>query len=135
MFPGKRFCTGCGQPLSENTRFCVSCGALVAETPPPQNQPPAPAYQPAPVIQPPPPAPVVQPPPSTYQPAPNYRQPEPLPDEGQLLYQRMPVELRAELDAMPPGKRVLVLDALNKYQHVMEAEVFSLARRLIQASH
>jgi hypothetical protein len=126
MMPGKRFCTGCGQPLSENTRFCVICGTAVAATPPPQNQPKPPVFQPPPVAQPPPPPP--------FQPAPTYQPPDQLPKEAQLMYQKIPDELKAALDAMPPGKKVLLLEALNKYQHVMEAEVYDLALHLIQAS-
>jgi hypothetical protein len=144
MFPGKRFCTGCGQPLSENIRFCVSCGTAVAATttpppplpppppPPPLPPPPPPQPQPKPAAFQPPP--VAQPPPPTYQPAPNYQPPDQLPKEAQLMYQKLPDELKSELDAMAPGKRVILLEALNKFQHVMEAEIYDLALHVIQAS-
>jgi hypothetical protein len=125
MFPGKRFCTGCGQPLSENTRFCVSCGTAVAVIPPPESQPKPAVFQPPPVA---------QPPPATYQPAPNYQPPDQIPKEAQLMYHKLPDELKSELDAMPPGKRVIILEALNKFQHVMEAEIYDLALHVIQAS-
>jgi hypothetical protein len=51
------------------------------------------------------------------------------------MYQRIPDELRCELDAMPPDKMIRVLEALNKFHHAMEAEVYELALRLIQAGH
>jgi hypothetical protein len=51
------------------------------------------------------------------------------------MYQRIPEELRRELDAMPPDKMIRVLEALNKFHHAMEAEVYKLALYLIQAGH
>jgi hypothetical protein len=56
-----------------------------------------------------------------------------LPPEVQIMYQRIPDELRRELDALPPDKMIHVLEALNKFHHTMEAEVYELALRLIQA--
>jgi len=61
--------------------------------------------------------------------------PNQLPKEAQIMYQRIPDELRCELDAMPPDKRIRVLEALNKFHHAMEAEVYELALHLIQAGH
>jgi hypothetical protein len=61
--------------------------------------------------------------------------PDKLPKEVQIMYQRLPDELRRELDAMPLESIIHVLKALNKYHHVMEAEVYELALRLIQAGH
>jgi hypothetical protein len=57
-----------------------------------------------------------------------------LPKEVQIMYQRIPEELRLELDAMPPDKIIRVLEALNKFHHAMEAGVYELALRLVQAS-
>jgi hypothetical protein len=58
-----------------------------------------------------------------------------LPKEAQIMYQRIPDELRCELDVMPPDKMIRVVEALNKFHHAMEAEVYELALRLIQAGH
>ena len=38
--------------------------------------------------------------------------PNQLPKEAQIMYQRIPDVLRCELDAMPPDKRIRVLEAL-----------------------
>ena len=61
--------------------------------------------------------------------------PSKLPKEAQIMYQRIPDELRCELDAMPPDKMIRVLEALNKFHHAMEAEVYEVALHLIQAGH
>jgi len=59
--------------------------------------------------------------------------PKQLPEEVQIMYQRIPEELRCELDTLPQDKIVPVLEALNKLHRAMEAEVYELALRLIQA--
>lgn len=51
------------------------------------------------------------------------------------MYQRIPEELRHELDALPSDKMVRVLEALNKLHRTMEAEVYELALQLIQAAY
>lgn len=51
------------------------------------------------------------------------------------MYQRIPGELRCELDAMPPDKKTRVLEVLNKFQHSMDTVVSELAHRLTQAGH
>jgi hypothetical protein len=61
--------------------------------------------------------------------------PSQLPKEAQIMYQRIPDELRCELDAMPLDKMIRVLEALNKFHHAMEAEVYELALHLIQAGN
>ena len=58
-----------------------------------------------------------------------------LPREAQIMYQRIPEELRRELDALPPDKMMHVLEALNKFHHSIEAEVYEFALHLIQAGH
>jgi hypothetical protein len=58
-----------------------------------------------------------------------------MPKEVQIMYQRIPDELRRELDAMPTDKMIHALKALNRFHHAMEAEVYELALRLIQAGH
>ena len=50
-----------------------------------------------------------------------------LPREVRIMYQRIPEELRCELDALPSNKIVSVLEALNKLHHAMEAEVYTSA--------
>jgi hypothetical protein len=62
------------------------------------------------------------------------RKPEQLPKEVQIMYQRIPKELRRELDAMSPDKMRRVLEALNKFHHAMEAEVYELVLHIVQAS-
>ncbi len=59
--------------------------------------------------------------------------PSKLPKEAQIMYQRIPDELRCGLGAMPPDKMIRVLEALNKFHHAMEAEVYELALHFIQA--
>jgi hypothetical protein len=51
------------------------------------------------------------------------------------MYERIPEELKQELDKLPPEKMVSVLQALNRFHHIVEAEVYELALRLIQAAH
>ena len=58
-----------------------------------------------------------------------------LPKEAQIMYQRIPEELRRELDTLPLDKMMRVLEALNKLHRAMEVEVYELALRLIQAGH
>jgi hypothetical protein len=60
--------------------------------------------------------------------------PNQLPREVQVMYKRIPQELRCELDAMPLDRVVSVLEGLNKLHHTMEAEIYELALRLIQAA-
>jgi hypothetical protein len=48
-----------------------------------------------------------------------------LPKEVQIVYPRIPVELRCELDAMPQDKMIRVREALNKF-HAMETEVYEV---------
>jgi hypothetical protein len=57
-----------------------------------------------------------------------------LPEQVRIMYQRIPQELRRELDRLPSSKVVSVLEALNKLHRAMETEVYELALRLIQAS-
>jgi hypothetical protein len=57
-----------------------------------------------------------------------------LPEHVRIMYQRIPQELRGELDTLPPAKVVSVLEALNRLHRAMEVEVYELALRLIQAS-
>jgi len=61
--------------------------------------------------------------------------PSQLPKEAQIMYERIPEQLRHELSALPSDKMIRVLEALNKFHHAMEAEVYELALRLIQAGH
>ena len=56
-----------------------------------------------------------------------------LPEQVWIMYQRIPQELRGELDTLPSAKVVSVLEALNRLHRAMEAEVYELALRLIQA--
>lgn len=58
-----------------------------------------------------------------------------LPREVRIMYERLPEELRYELNTLPSEKMVSVLQALNRFHHTMEAEVYELALRLIQAGH
>ncbi len=55
--------------------------------------------------------------------------------EVEIMYKRVPEELRHELDTLPSEKMVSVLQALNKLHRAMEAEVYELALRLIRAVH
>jgi hypothetical protein len=57
-----------------------------------------------------------------------------LPKEANIMYQRLPEELRRELDILPSDKVISVLEALNRLHHTMETEVYELAIRLIQAA-
>jgi hypothetical protein len=56
-----------------------------------------------------------------------------LPEQVRIMYQRIPDELRGKLDAMPLDRIIRVLEALNKFHHAMEAEVYELALHLVQA--
>jgi len=58
--------------------------------------------------------------------------PNQLPKEVRMMYQRIPEELRRELDTLSQDKVIRVLEALNKLHRAMEAEVYELALRLIQ---
>ena len=58
-----------------------------------------------------------------------------LPEQVRIMYQRIPDELRGKLDAMPLDRIIRVLEALNKFHHAMEAEVYELALHLTQAGH
>jgi hypothetical protein len=58
-----------------------------------------------------------------------------LPREVKIMYERLPEELRHELDTLPSEKMVSVLQALNKLHHAMEAEIYELVLRLTQAVH
>jgi len=58
--------------------------------------------------------------------------PNQLPKEARIMYQRIPEELRRELDTLSQDKMMRVLEALNKLHRAMEAEVYELALRLIQ---
>lgn len=60
--------------------------------------------------------------------------PNKLPKEAQIMYERMPEQLKQELSQLPLNKMLPVLEALNKFHHAMEAEVYELALRLIQAA-
>ncbi len=57
-----------------------------------------------------------------------------LPKEAQIMLNRVPEELRSELTALPLDKRISVLEALQKLHRTMEAEVYELALRVIQAA-
>jgi hypothetical protein len=59
--------------------------------------------------------------------------PSKLPKEAQIMYERMPEQLKHELSQLPLDKMLPVLEALNKFHHAMEAEVYELALRLIRA--
>ena len=61
--------------------------------------------------------------------------PSELPKEAQIMYERIPGQLRHELSALPSDEMLPVLEALNKFHHAMEAEVYELALHLIQAGH
>jgi hypothetical protein len=54
--------------------------------------------------------------------------------ELQVMYERVPEELRHELDTLPSAKRVNVLEALARLHRAMEVEVYELTLRLIQAA-
>jgi hypothetical protein len=56
-----------------------------------------------------------------------------LPKGVQAMYQRMPKELRGELDTLPLDKTVSVLEALNRLHAAMEVEVYELTLRLVRA--
>jgi hypothetical protein len=56
-----------------------------------------------------------------------------LPEQVRIIYQRIPQELRSELNTLPSDKIVSVLEALNRLHRAMETEVYELALRLIQA--
>jgi hypothetical protein len=58
-----------------------------------------------------------------------------LPEQVRIMYQKIPDELRCELDAMPLDRIIRVLETLNKFHHAMEAEVYELALHLVQADH
>ena len=57
-----------------------------------------------------------------------------LPGEVKAMYERVPEELRRELDALPLDKVVSMLEALGKLHRAMETEVYDLALRLIQSA-
>jgi len=61
--------------------------------------------------------------------------PEQLPREVKIMYERIPEELRHEVDMLPSEKMVSVLQALSKLHRTMEAEVYEFALRLIRAAH
>ena len=58
-----------------------------------------------------------------------------LPENVEIMYERIPEELRHELDTLPSEKVVSVLQALNRFHHTVEAEVYELALRLVRAVH
>jgi len=60
--------------------------------------------------------------------------PNELPREVQIMYERIPEKLRRKLDELPSDRTVSVLEALNKLHRTMEAEVYELTLRLIQAT-
>ena len=60
--------------------------------------------------------------------------PNELPREVQIMYERIPEKLRRILDELPSDRTVSVLEALNKLHRTMEAEVYELTLRLIQAT-
>lgn len=57
-----------------------------------------------------------------------------LPRDVEIMYERLPEELKQEVDKLPSEKMVSVLQALNRFHHIMEAEVYELALRLIRAA-
>ena len=61
--------------------------------------------------------------------------PNQLPGDVEIMYKRLPEELRRELDTLPSEKMVNVLQALNRFHHTVEAEVYELALRLVRAGH
>lgn len=61
--------------------------------------------------------------------------PNELSEEAQIMLNRVPEELRHELTALPLDKRMCMLEALQKLHRAVEAEVYELALRLIQAAH
>ena len=58
-----------------------------------------------------------------------------LPGNVEIMYERIPEELRHELDTLPSEKVVSVLQALNRFHHTVEAEVYELTLRLVRAGH
>ena len=58
-----------------------------------------------------------------------------LPREVEIMYERVPKELRHELSILPSDKMVSTLQALNRFHHSVEAEVYELALQLIRAAH
>ena len=58
-----------------------------------------------------------------------------LPGNVEIMYERIPEELRRELDTLPSEKVASVLQALNRFHHTVEAEVYELAFRLVRAGH
>ena len=61
--------------------------------------------------------------------------PNELSEEAQIMLNRVPEELRHELTALSLDKRMRMLEALQKLHRAVEAEVYELALRLIQAAH
>ena len=59
--------------------------------------------------------------------------PNQLPKEVRTMYDRIPEQLRGELDTLPLEKIVSVLQALNTLHRTIEAEVYELALRLVRA--
>jgi hypothetical protein len=59
--------------------------------------------------------------------------PSELPKEAQIMYERMPEQLKRELSQLPVGKMLPVLQAVNRLHRAMEAEVYALTLRLVQA--
>ena len=57
-----------------------------------------------------------------------------LPRDVEIMYERIPEELKQELDKLPSEKMVSVLQVLNRFHHIVEAEVYEFALRLIQAA-
>jgi len=57
-----------------------------------------------------------------------------LPRDVEIMYERLSEELKQEVDKLPSEKMVSVLQALNRFHHIMEAEVYELALRLIRAA-
>ena len=58
-----------------------------------------------------------------------------LPRNVEIMYERIPEELRHELDTLPSEKVMSVLQALNRFHHTVEAEVYELALQLVRAGH
>ena len=56
-----------------------------------------------------------------------------LPRDVEIMYERIPQELKQELDKLPSEKMVSVLQALNRFHHTVEAEVYELALQLVRA--
>lgn len=142
----QRFCTNCGQLLTENARFCAACGTAVAAAPAVTQQapvpPPAPEPPPAatPPVAPPPVAvpPPVAPPPPVYQapPQPEYQPPAAYQAPQQPAYQPPPQEYQppayqppaqpAQYSGMPGEVLIGVIPNATRKKNLFTSETFNI---------